>query len=46
MTYDVRPASMERITNFQLANAFIDEQVAAIRKQVGDKRCCWPLAAA
>ena len=29
---------MERITNFDLANAFIDEQVALVRKQVGDKK--------
>ena len=33
-----RPADMERITTFALANAFIDEQVAAIRKQVGDRK--------
>ncbi len=38
MTYDVRPESMERITNFELANAFIEEQVAAVRAQVGDKK--------
>ena len=35
---NVRPESMARITNFELANAFIDEQVAAIRKQVGDRK--------
>ena len=35
---NVRPADMERITNAALANAFIDEQVAAIREQVGDKK--------
>ncbi len=35
---DVRPESMERITNETLANAFIEEQVEAIRKQVGDKK--------
>ncbi len=29
---------MERITNFELANAFIDEQVKEIRAQVGDKK--------
>ena len=29
---------MERITTIELANAFIDEQVALIRKQVGDKK--------
>ena len=38
MSCDVRPASMERITNFTLANAFIDEQVALVREQVGDKK--------
>ncbi len=29
---------MARITNFELANAFIDEQVKAVREQVGDKK--------
>ena len=29
---------MERITNFDLAKAFIDEQVKEIRAQVGDKK--------
>ena len=33
-----RPESMQRITNFELANAFIDEQVAALRAQIGDKK--------
>ena len=33
---NVRPESMERITNSTLAKAFIDEQIAEIRKQVGD----------
>ena len=35
---NVRPEEMERITNFELANAFIDAQVEAIRAQVGDKK--------
>ncbi len=35
---NVRPDEMERIVNFELANAFIDAQVAAIRAQVGDKK--------
>lgn len=35
---DVRPETMERITNAALANAFIEEQVKAIREQVGDKK--------
>ena len=38
MSENVRPESMQRITNFELANAFIEEQVAAVRKQVGDKK--------
>ena len=37
-TNNVRPADMERITTLELAQAFIDEQVAAIREQVGDKK--------
>ena len=38
MAYTVRPESMERITTPELAKAFIDEQVAEIRAQVGDKK--------
>ena len=38
MNSNVRPESMERITTLELANAFIDEQVAAVRAQVGDKK--------
>ena len=38
MNSNIRPDSMERITNFDLANKFIDEQVAEIRNQVGDKK--------
>ena len=34
----VRPESMARITTPELANAFIDEQVAQVRAQVGDKK--------
>ena len=34
----VRPESMERITNFELANKFIDAEVAKVRAQVGDKK--------
>ena len=33
-----RPESMARINTRELANAFIDEQVADVRKQVGDKK--------
>ena len=38
MANSVRPETMERITNFDLANAFIEEQVKEIRAQVGDKK--------
>ena len=38
MSNNLRPETMERITNFELANAFIDEQVKEIRAQVGDKK--------
>ena len=33
-----RPETMERITTSELANAFIEEQVAELRKQIGDKK--------
>ena len=33
-----RPETMERITTKALADAFIDEQITAIRAQVGDKK--------
>ncbi len=36
MDSNKRPDTMERITTVELANAFIDEQIAAIQKQVGD----------
>ena len=32
---DIRPETMKRITNAELAEAFIEEQVAAIKAQVG-----------
>ncbi|MBP5331281.1 MAG: glutamine-hydrolyzing GMP synthase [Lachnospiraceae bacterium] len=35
---DVRPESMERITTPELANAFIEEQIAAVKQQVGNKK--------
>ncbi len=38
MSNNVRPETMERITTKALADAFIAEQVAAVRKQVGDKK--------
>ena len=33
-----RPDDMVRITTPELAQAFIEEQVAAIREQIGDKK--------
>ncbi len=38
MQSNIRPETMARITTPELANAFIDEQVAAVRAQVGDKK--------
>ncbi len=38
MDNNVRPADMARITTPELAQAFIEEQVAAVRAQVGDKK--------
>ncbi|MBR1608602.1 MAG: glutamine-hydrolyzing GMP synthase subunit GuaA, partial [Kiritimatiellae bacterium] len=35
---DKRPESMQRITTPELANAFIEEQIAALRAQIGDKK--------
>ena len=38
MSGNVRPQSMERITTPELAQAFIEEQIAALQKQIGDKK--------
>ena len=38
MDQNKRPESMQRITTPELAQAFIDEQVAAVKAQVGDKK--------
>lgn len=38
MSSNLRPESMERITSKALAQRFIDEQVAEIRAQVGDRK--------
>ncbi len=35
---NLRPENMERIVNFELANAFIEEQIKEVREQVGDKK--------
>ena len=41
MDGNVRPENMERITNKALADAFIEEQVKAIKEQVGDGKYFW-----
>ena len=38
MSSNVRPETMERITTEPLANAFIEEQINAIKAQVGNKK--------
>lgn len=38
MENNKRPEDMKRINSYELAAAFIDEQVAAVRAQVGDKK--------
>lgn len=38
MAADRRPDDMVRITTPELADAFIEEQVAAVREQIGDKK--------
>ena len=35
---DRRPDSMQRITSLELANAFISEQIEALRAQIGNKK--------
>ena len=37
MSSNVRPATMERITTPALAESFIDQQLAELRQQIGDK---------
>ncbi|MBQ2729270.1 MAG: glutamine-hydrolyzing GMP synthase [Clostridia bacterium] len=38
MEISVRPESMERITTKELADKFIEEEIAKVRAQVGDKK--------
>ncbi|MBR6347631.1 MAG: glutamine-hydrolyzing GMP synthase [Spirochaetales bacterium] len=38
MSANVRPQSMERITTAELANAFIEEQIAQLRAQIGSSK--------
>lgn len=37
-TGNIRPADMERITTLELANKFIDEQIAELKSQIGNKK--------
>ena len=41
-----RPETMARITTKELADKFIDEQVAAVRAQVGDRKVLLALSGA
>ena len=38
MISDRRPNDMVRITTAELADAFIEEQIKALREQIGDKK--------
>lgn len=38
MDTNTRPADMARITTRELADAFIEEQIAALKEQIGDKK--------
>ena len=38
MNNNLRPENMERITNKELAEAFMEEQISQMRKQIGDKK--------
>ncbi len=38
MSNNLRPENMKRIDTIELANAFIDEQIAEVKAQVGDKK--------
>jgi len=38
MSSNVRPEAMQRITTTELAQKFIDEQIAQMRAQIGDKK--------
>ena len=44
MQNNVRPESMKRINTPELAKAFIEEQVAALKKQIGDGKCLLALS--
>ena len=38
MAENIRPENMQRITTSELAQAFIEEQLAQLREQIGDKK--------
>ena len=38
MSSNIRPETMARITTPELAKSFIEEQIAEVRAQVGDKK--------
>jgi GMP synthase (glutamine-hydrolysing) len=38
MAENRRPENMERITTPELAQAFIEEQLTALKEQIGDKK--------
>ena len=38
MDTNTRPADMARITTRELADAFIEEQITALKEQIGDKK--------
>ena len=38
MVYDRRPDDMVRITTAELADKYIEEQMEALREQIGDKK--------
>ena len=44
MDLNKRPDDMVRITTPELAQAFIEEQVAACREQIGDKKALLALS--
>ncbi|MDO5307873.1 MAG: glutamine-hydrolyzing GMP synthase [Planctomycetia bacterium] len=44
MSNNVRPESMARIATPELANAFIDEQLDALRQQIGNKKALLALS--
>ena len=46
MIGNIRPETMARITTPELAKAFVEEQIAEVRAQVGDKKVLLALSGA